>query len=837
MNDPTGVQSALGIEAVELFTDGGGQLTVRVTGRWRRRRPAWSGQPMLLLDAAGSRHRFPAMPEPPSLTGAVPGTWRMSFSVPASFAHELGGRTWLQFGAVVVPLPMAVEPSGFAGADSLSAAPDPAPHESEAQPGDDTLSGRRLRSSELAAESARRRAAEAEGAAAGLAARIEEFEQELVTAREESERLSAALTERERARRAAEQRAHAEQALRLDLEQELAARDQESALAREALGDLAAAEERVRDLEQNLEPLRRRADEAEQLAAAAAAARERAELRAQKLSRPAEPAPPPEAGTAPAEDRSLSLERDLIAQRDSAAVRRPSEPISSLGPPGPRGVPGPASPPGPPGPPGTRELRVVAQAPPPPPPGLRVVAESPPPPGLRVVMEPPMPLHSGARAEPPAPLQPEGRAEPPAPLEPEARAESPAPLQPEARAESPAPPQPSVVAEPPARGDELRPTIEALRRELETRASAEARLRAQIVMAQGRLEARAAIESELSSTLAQLRGELDGLRFALERERAARERAERRAAELAHELTEHRQRSEDAYEAIEDLRGALEELRALQVAPAPTPDTAGPVEPERLSEAFSRLRASTVPTGGERAHRVWLAPVFTALARHDAASAGRLLLDLLPAQRSAYPHPVAYDLVLGEAPGVVQVTVRDGPPEIRQTDSARQLGTVDFQVVGGPASIARRLTAHGLRRRFGRRIARVRGNRDAFAALAALVQSPLHLGELDAAGVRMAPPMALTLVSLMIDPAWTAGQRFTIAHVDGEATAHLTVSDRRPPTVTAGAPAEPATTTIVCPADSLLLVLAGGRPDELEIRGEERPLALLLEWAQRAQSG
>ena len=435
------------------------------------------------------------------------------------------------------------------------------------------------------------------------------------------------------------------------------------------------------------------------------------------------------------------------------------------------------------------------------------------------------------------PLQPGARAEPPAPPQPGARAEPPAPPQPGARAEPPAPPQPSGVAERPAGADELQPTIEALRRELETRSSAEARLRAQIVMAQGRLEARAAIESKLSTTLAQLRGELDGLRFALERERAARERAERRVAELAHELTEHRQRSEDAYEAIEDLRGALEELRALQAAPAPTRDAAGPVEPERLTEAFSRLRASTEPTGGERAHTAWLAPVFTALARHDAAGAGRLLLDLLPAQRAAYPHPVAYDLVLGDEPGIVQVTVRDGPPEIRQTDSARQLGTVDFQVVGSPASIARRLTAHGLRRRFGRRLARVRGNRDALAALAALVQAPLHLGELDAAGVRMAPPMALTLVSLMIDPAWTTGQRFTIAHVDGETTAHLTVSDRRPPTVTAAAPAEPATTTIVCPADSLLLVLAGGRPDELEIRGEERPLALLLEWAQRAQSG
>jgi hypothetical protein len=754
MNDPTGVQSALGIEAVELFSEGEGPLTVRVTGRWRRRRPSWSGQPMLLLDAAGSRHRFPAMPEPPSLTGAVPGTWRMTFSVPASFAQELGGRTWLQFGAVVVPLPVAVEPSGLAGAEALSVAPDPAPHTSEPQPGGDTLSARRLRSSELAAESARRRASEAEAAAAELAARIEEFEQELETAREESERLSTALAERERARRAAEQRAHAEQALRLDLEQELAAREQESALAREALGDLAAAEERVRELEHSLEPLHRRADEAEQLAAAASAARERAELRTHELSRLVEPdplaaGPPSPVRVAPAEARSLSLERNLITQRAAGAVRRPSEPHSS---------------PGPPGSPGVRR-----------------------PPGV-----------------------------------------CPEPV---------APSQPPITGEPSAAAAELGPTIEALRRELEARASAEARLRAQIVMAEGRLEARAAIESTLSRTLTLLRDELDGLRSALERERAARERAERRAAELADDLTDQRQRSEHAYEAIEDLRGAFAELRAVQAAPEATPASAGPVEPERLTEAFSRLRASTVPTGGEGAHAAWLAPVFASLARNDAASAGRLLLDLLPAQRAAYPHPVAYDLVLGEAPGVVRVTVGDGPPEISHSDSARQLAAVDFRVVGSPASIARRLTAKGLRRRFGRRLARVRGNRDALGALAALVDAPLQLGELYAAGVRMAPPMALRLVSLMIDPAWTAGQRFTIAHVDGGAHAYLSVNDGRPPMVTATATAEPATTTIVCAADSLLLVLAGGQPDELEVRGGERPLALVLEWAQRAQSG
>ena len=783
MNDPTGVQSALGIEAVELFTEGGDLLTVRVTGRWRRRRPAWSGQPTLVLDAGGVRHRFPAMPEPPSLTGAVPGTWRMSFSVPASLAPELSGRTWLQFGAVVVPLPAAVEPSGLAGSDALSPPPDSQPPQAEPQLGAEALAARRVRSSELAAESARRRAAEADAAAGDLAARIEEFARQLDAARGDSERLSAALAKRERARRAAEQRAHAEHALRLDLEQELAARERESTVARQALGELAAAEERVRELEREYEPLRRRADEAEQLARTAVAARERAERRAAELAVPAEIASPSPSAAGPGEAHNLSLERALIAQHASVTPRRPSEPPLRRAPEVPVAPAGPGAPVAPPGAPA----------------------------------EP-----SGAAAGPGAPGAPGAPA---------------------------ASPEPTVVGERAIGGDEVGPTIEALRRELERRASAEALLRAQIVTVEGRLQARVSIENEISDTLAQLRGELDGLRSALERESAAVARAQRRAAELARELSEQRARAQLACEAIGDLRRALAEPPATvsAVAAPPTPDPAGPVEPERLSQAFSRLRETTVPEpppaevpGAEPPGRAWLAPVFTALARQDAASAGRLLLDLLPAQRAAYPHAVAYDLVLGQESGVVQVTVRDGAPEISHTDAARPSSTVDFEVLGSPASIARRLTARGLRRRFGRRVARVRGDRGAFAALRALVEAPLRLSQLHAAGVRLAPPMALNVVSLMIDPAWTAGERFTVAYTDGDAgdaSACLGVHDGRALTVAATTHAEPATTTIVCAADSLLLVLAGGRPDQLEVRGDERPLGLLLDWVQRAQSG
>ena len=187
MSEPPGLPSVLGIEAVEWLGQGAESLTVRVGGRWRRRRPTISGQPLLVIEAGTTRQRFPAMPEPPGLTGAAPGAWQMSFSVPSALARRSGARAWLQLGSVVVPLPVPV-------------ADEPSP------PDDETLAQRRIRAAELAAESATHRVAEARADAQRLADRAAELEREL----EEQTQLART---RDRARRAAEQREHAERAL------------------------------------------------------------------------------------------------------------------------------------------------------------------------------------------------------------------------------------------------------------------------------------------------------------------------------------------------------------------------------------------------------------------------------------------------------------------------------------------------------------------------------------------------------------------------------------------------------------------------------------------------
>jgi hypothetical protein len=459
--------------------------------------------------------------------------------------------------------------------------------------------------------------------------------------------------------------------------------------------------------------------------------------------------------------------------------------------------------------------------------------------------------------------------------------------------------------------------VDALRREVDTRAAIEARLRAELITTQGRIEARLAIESSLSVTLSELRAELDRLQSAVALEGAVRVEAEGRAARLEHDLLAQRDRADHAYRSIEELRRSLSALRAARAAagpgsdqaPAPdparapdagpgpdpesgpdrepasdlvsesdpafAPDPARSVQPERLSEALSRLRdtipaqappdvpeAGTAPEGAALqtgaapqgaavpadagpagraepagAGRAWLEPVFRSLVRRDAAHAGRLLLDLLPAQRAAYPRPVAYDLTLGES-RCVQVTVFGGPPEIRFSDAPRPASVTDFQAVGDEARLARLLTAGRVRARLGIGVARVRGRRDALAALRALVQAPLALSDLHAEGVRMEPALALEVAALMIAPQWTAGERFSITHEQhGRLSAQLHVRDGRPPAVTEAWPSDPADTTIACPAELLLAVLSGGTPPGLEVHGDERPLGLLRGWLKRAQSG
>jgi len=714
MSDPTGVGSGLGIETVEWFAEGGENLTVRVTGRWRRGRPTWTGSALLVIEAHGRRHRFPAIPEPPSLSGPAPGTWRMSFSVPASLAPYLRGSAWLKLGVVVMPLPAAVEAAEAvvsaeetkaATAAHAPAAEDPEPEREQPLVGDrqgpappptasqppastpaadpGTLAERRVRSAELALEATRARLADAEDLVGELSERIEQLEGELAQARREPERLGALLAERERRRRSAEQRAFAERALREELEEELADRERELSISAGAREALAVLQKRVEELEAELDEVRRRADEAEQVAAAARVGRERAEREATAL-------------------------REL---RDRAGH----------GPSGPQ----------------------LAS-------------------GLKAELD-------VARRSSAAP----GRTEPPR-------------------------------------------LVRAPTREL-------------------------ALERQMLAAMS--RAEIH---------RAARQAAEARVMDLERQREDQATRVARAYEALEELRSELEAVRLEHARELLTTQRTGPIDPDRLAAALARLREAapveepthdaeqaSPPLGPAVAANRWLAAVFRELTKQDAVAAGLLVVRLLPALRLVHPEPLAFDLVLAEL-GCLRVNVSADTVEIEPADTPRGRGAASFQVTGDVQSLARLLAAGRIRRRLSRRAARVDGDRAGLAALLELIRAPLSLAQLHASGVSLDPTLALTVVSLMVKPAWTKGRRFTVAHQERGAPSagtYLHVRDGEPVSVAHQTPLGPVATTIVGPGDRVLPLLDGVDDAEIVVQGELPPLMALQDWVKRAQSG
>ncbi|MEO8969871.1 MAG: hypothetical protein ABI355_19600, partial [Solirubrobacteraceae bacterium] len=603
-----------------------------------------------------------------------------------------------------------------------------------------------------------------------------DLEADLSAARTRADELAAELGVQETDRRAAQQREHAERALRLDLARQLAARSRETDHARQAYGELAEAEARVRDLEAELDTARRRIDEAEQAAAAAAARKRAEETAAAGRERARHEIALAAQRRFDAEAARLSFEATLAARRASAPdARVPDEPAL---------------------------------------PAVRDLPRTP------------------AAAVPAAVL-----------AVPAALAMAP---------DAVAPASPGTDA-----------LVAALRRELDLRAGAEAGLRARVVDAEARLAARVQIGHQLGETLAAMRRELNGLRAALGVERDARLVAERRTAELQRLLGSSRARSRDALTAIGELRGAL-----ASITPPPAPE-AGPrrseVEPERLNEALARLReqavppedgppapevgpsareaaplttAETVVPAADDSTRAWLAPIFARLVASDAAWAGRLLVDLLPAQGAVIAEPVSYDLVLGGRGTAVHVSAADGPVRIVTGEPAGSLGDVDFQVIGDHAELARMIVAGRLRRRFGRGVARIRGRRSRVAALEALIGTDLDLVELHRLGVRFTPHTALFLLAGLIDPALTTQERFSLAYtVDGGEPVYLLIRGGEAPAVTGERPAAGIAVSVAGPAGTLERILAGERAEGATVIGDEWPLGLLRKWVKTAQSG
>jgi hypothetical protein len=131
----------------------------------------------------------------------------------------------------------------------------------------------------------------------------------------------------------------------------------------------------------------------------------------------------------------------------------------------------------------------------------------------------------------------------------------------------------------------------------------------------------------------------------------------------------------------------------------------------------------------------------------------------------------------------------------------------------------------------------VRGHRDGVAALSSLLGAPLDLRALHAAGVRPDPLIAFALAAAMIDPAWTATERFTFAHASpAQNRTYLVIDGARGASATRIAPDGGATTTMHCPACDLMAALAGEAVPGVRVEGDVGVYLSLRKWLKRAQS-
>ena len=264
------------------------------------------------------------------------------------------------------------------------------------------------------------------------------------------------------------------------------------------------------------------------------------------------------------------------------------------------------------------------------------------------------------------------------------------------------------------------------------------------------------------------------------------------------------------------------------------------LDPSRLAAARERLRAAApsaepaealapLPPGTPAP---WLPAALERLTAEEPATAGRLVLGLLPALGVAARRPLRCDLLLAGR-GVLAVDVAPGAATVASLAAPRTRGARDLDVAGDAAGLARLL--HGPRRLL-RRPARVRGGRRALRELRRLARAPLGLRDLASAGVTLDPALALRLVALAIDPAATQGERFAVAHTPlagGRVDAWLRIAGGAPPAVVTQAPPEPTRLTLHCTRGALLPLIAGVEPPPGEsgaLDGDASALALLRSW-------
>jgi hypothetical protein len=290
---------------------------------------------------------------------------------------------------------------------------------------------------------------------------------------------------------------------------------------------------------------------------------------------------------------------------------------------------------------------------------------------------------------------------------------------------------------------------------------------------------------------------------------------------------------------VESTGGHIADADAGQAASAAEPlamTSATPAQDGQREQPPAEDRAVALETSPVGSDTPWFPRAFRRLADEDPEAAGRLFLQLLPAQGLVWPEDVAYNIEVAET-GSLTVAARAGRCSVQPSlgsDPGEPTLRTDL------AGLARTVAGRRGWSRVGARIASSRNRQ--MRPLRALAAAPLQLSDLKRAGVKADPLLLLRLLALAIDPGWTAEQTFTVAcrwRGRVESGCYLHVFERAPVAITSAPPLGRVAATLSCEPNDMLDILLGHIPlgDSLaQISGDRAPLASLLEWFQRVDA-
>jgi hypothetical protein len=237
----------------------------------------------------------------------------------------------------------------------------------------------------------------------------------------------------------------------------------------------------------------------------------------------------------------------------------------------------------------------------------------------------------------------------------------------------------------------------------------------------------------------------------------------------------------------------------------------------------------------------WFPRAFRRLAGEDPTAAGRLFLQLLPAQGLVWPEDVKYRIEVAET-GTLAIDVRAGTATVLPLlESSSMPNAGEPALRTDLAGLARTVAGRRGWSRVGARIAHSRNRH--LRPLRALAAAPLQLSDLERTGVRADPVLLLRLLALAIDPAWTAQETFTLAcRWSGQGSVrscYIHVFESAPVAVTNAPPLGRVTATLSCAPDDLLDILLGDialGDSSAQVSGDHAAFTSLLEWFQQVDA-